>query len=187
MSIDIKSMIEITKIDTEEYCLFFRPLDAGIPLDGHILSLLVQAFCSAEKVNIEDTVHDPESDMYIAIMPRKEQLEDISKAIVTLSSNTVIREKILTRIGELNDPDDDMTTEDFLEWMSSAGFDMTMPQFFEFGLDSFQDSEQANSVQAEIEQQGYKTDVEVIDDDVFFDIIVKTIPTLSSLQKIECF
>lgn len=125
--------------------------------------------------------------MYSAIAAKKEPLEEISRAIVKLSSNTAVREKLLAQIDELGDFDDDMTTEEFLEWMAIAGFDMKVPQLFNFGLDSFQDSEQASSVRAEIERQGYRTDVEVIDDEVFFDINVRTLPTLSSLQKTEHF
>lgn len=187
MSIDIKSMIEIAQLENEEYCLVFRPLDVGSPLDGHTWSLLVQAYCYAEKVLFGDVVHDPESDMYSAISARKEQLEEISGVIEKLSSDTAVRQKLLAQIEELEDFDDDMTTEEFLEWMATAGFDMSVPQLFDFGLDSFQDVEQATSVQAEIEHQGYRTDIEVIDDEVFFDINVITLPTLSSLQKIEHF
>lgn len=184
-SVDIARMVKIEKIEGEDYLLIFRPSDAGSSLDGNAWSLLVHAYCNAINAPIGDVVHDPESDMYAAISADRKQLEAISKAIEVLSRDPALRDTLLSEIDHVDEIDDDLTTEEFLAWMADAGFDMTAPQTFNFGFDSFRNLEQVKNVQAEIERHGYMAEVEVTEDDIFFEVNVDTMPALSALQEIE--
>ncbi len=170
------------------YLTFHSDVECG-SIDGYIWSLLVQAYCRANKMSLAGASHDPESDSYSAIAQEMEPLEKISEAIDALLADDSLREDYISRIGELDQSqdDDDLTTKEYLEWMTEAEYDMTVPQTFTFDLDGVKDAEQARVIQSEIEKKGYKTKVEIIDGEVFFEVIVKTEPTLNVVLDIESY
>lgn len=181
------SLVEIKKTENEQYCLIFNPSDIERSIDGYAWELLIKAYCRDEKISLEDVNHDPESDMYGAFASDIRPLEGIAVAIEALASNNILRDKLLKVVSELtiSRDDDDMSTEEFLEWMSEAGYDMSTPKAFIFDLDCVKDEEQAKAIQIEVERKGYKTETEILDDEVYFQVKVSVKPVLDLVLEIE--
>jgi len=188
MTSNILKEIEIISLKPKGYSLLFQPSVFGSNLDGHTWSTLIQAHCISEQIKIDDVIFDPESDLFNAISQRKESLEVITTVIELLSKNSIAPENTLAQVSSISDSDEDMNTKEFLEWMSDAGFDLTIPQAFEFGFDSFKDVEHSKIVQKALKEEGYSAEIEEIDDDVYFDINIKILPNEQELIKVEsCF
>jgi len=182
------SIVKIEALDTNQYYLSFDVNDIKHSKDGHTWALLIQTYCRNKKINLGDVTHDPESDLYAAIASTKESLEKISSVIQVLISDHYLFEKTLQKVNELDDyhDEDDMTTEEFLEWMSEAGYDMSKPKTFDFLLDNLINPEQAKLIENEIKAKRYKTRVDVSDpDDIFFQIKVSVKPSLDLVLEIE--
>ncbi len=189
MTTDNNFIIGIEKLDDGQYYLVFHPSDTRLSYDGHTWAMLVISYCNAENIAIGDVTHDPESDMYSAISLNVGQLESIKTAIEVLMSNSNLCETLASQFKELDEgyEEGDLTTEEFLEWMDEAGYDMTKPRTFIFDLDAFENMEQAETVKNEIEKKGYNVKAELLEDDIYFSIKISLKPSLALISEIELY
>jgi len=70
--------------------------------------------------------------------------------------------------------------------MQEGGYDFNKPRNFTFDLDLISSEKQARLIEKVVNEQGYKTRVEIYDDgDIFFDVIVRMKPDLEKILEIE--
>lgn len=180
--------VEIRELAANQYALFFF-LDDDSALDGHTWSDLIQAYGRAENLSLDDVIHDPESDLYSATATAIEPLEEVAAAIDALAGNSKLRSEYLRAISTTDRPhdDEDMTTEEFLEWMVEAEYNMAVSRNFMFDLDSLRDAQQAETIKREIERRGYKVTLEIDDPDIYFQITARIQPLLIEVLEIEAY
>ncbi len=186
MNSSYKNTIEILDLKPDGFNLVFLPSNIESSADGHTWSLIIKAHCISEKTNINDIIFDPESDMFSALSNKKKSLEKLAIIIDSLINNHLIYEKALAGIETVsNSSDEDMTTEEYLEYMKDIGLNMSVKHTFEFMLDSFDSEKQAIVVKKILEGEGYSPKFEIHDDDIYFSLVLQLQPIESEVNKIE--
>ena len=92
-------------------------------------------------------------------------------------------DKYISIVSELDQSqnDDDLTTEEFLEWMVVAGYDMTARTAFTFDFDQIKNAEQASTIRNAVERRGYETNIEILEGELYFEVVVETKPLLEDI------
>lgn len=184
MTTGSKIEIEISDNGEHGYSLVFDPSDINSSHDGHNWSTIIKNHCIASNVIIDELTFDPESDMFSAYSEKSEPLETLRQAIEQLLSDDELLNSYSTDTNDIEDSDDDMTNEEFVEWMKENGIGNT-PQIFEFSFDAFNDKKQAKALESELTELGFNPNIEKIDGEIFFDLSVKIMPDVAELDAIE--
>ena len=178
-------MLEIVDLGENGFSLIFDLSGLESNHDGHAWNEIVKAHCRFKKFSVEDIIFDSESDFFAAHSASRELLEKLAKEISSLveKSDDITAAEIAS--PALGDCDDDLTNEEFVEWMREVGFDMKAKQTFEFGFDSFRNKNQVAKIEEAIAILGFKPAVEIFDDEIILDVITEIIPEESALNSIE--
>ena len=181
----VQEAIQIEKLEADGYILTFDVSQFSEEVDGHKWSLLIKSHSKNEAINLGGVVHDPESDFYSATAPSIEPLRKVASIIQLLTSDKKLMDIAADKIDGKYHDEDDMSIEEWLQLMEEAGFDMNTPRKTSFLFSTLQDKTLTKRIEKELENYGYKTEVDIFEGDFLIEAQTTMKPQLSEIYKVE--
>lgn len=180
-----QEIIQIEKLESNDYILTFDINQFSEEIDGHKWSSLIKSYSKKETIDLGGVIHDPESDFYIATASSIEPLQKVVSIIELLTSDKNLMDIAVESIASKYHDEDDMSIGEWLELLEESGVDMNRLRKATFLFSTMQDEALAKKIEKELKKDDYKTEIDILDGDFIIEAQKTMMPKLSDIQKIE--
>lgn len=182
----VQEALQIEKIEGNDYILTFDVSQFSDDIDGHVWAMLIKSHMKNRAIELEGVDHDPESNFYCATASSIEPLKKVASVIQILASDRNLREIATASFVESKYHDeDDMSTGEWLEMLEESGIDMDKHRKASFFFSTFQDENLAKRIEEELNNNDYKTEIDLFDGDFIVEAKTTMKPKLNEINRIE--